>query len=63
MNLAIWLKRRGIPDIQFAEMIKVHRSQVSRIRRGLQRPGIVTARRIVAVTKGQVGWHDLMGVG
>lgn len=63
MTLDIWLTRRGLNNTEFAEMIGVDRSQISRIRRRLQVPTPETGRKIVAVTKGQVGWRDLMVVG
>lgn len=61
MTLALWLQQRGKTDIWMAEQIGIHRAQISRIRRGMQRPSVETARKIIAVTKRRVGWADLMG--
>ena len=48
-------------DIQLAAELGVHRSQISRIRRGIQIPSVDTARKIIALTGGKVGWAELMG--
>lgn len=61
MKLSVWIRRSGYNNTQFAELIGVNRSQVSRIAHGLQLPSPTTAKRIIAVTKGQVSWRDLMG--
>ena len=61
MTLLLWLQKRGMRDIQLAAELGVHRSQISRIRRGIQIPSVDTARKIIALTGGKVGWADLMG--
>lgn len=60
MKLARWMKLNEIGDTEMGRQIGVDRSTVNRIRRGIQIPLPETARQIVAVTKGKVGWRDLM---
>jgi len=52
--LDAYMQREGIKDADFAARIKLDRSMVSKIRRGIVKPTLDTAAEIEAQTGGQV---------
>lgn len=61
MDLAEWMKAKGLKDAQLAEQIgTLSRSQVSRLRRRRSRPQLETAKTLEEITGIPAG--DLMTV-
>ncbi|HLZ78852.1 MAG TPA: helix-turn-helix transcriptional regulator [Sphingomonas sp.] len=49
-----YMQRNGIKDAEFAPLIKLDRSMVSKIRRGIIKPTLDTAAEIEVQTSGEV---------
>lgn len=58
MKLSDYLEERGLKDEDFAALIGVDRTTVSRLRRTGQRPSQQTLEAIVAHTGGKVSAND-----
>lgn len=57
MKLSAYLKQQGLTEAAFAELIGSTQQTVNRICRGTV-PRRETLERIVATTRGAVGWED-----
>ena len=58
MTLADYMTAKGITDADFAVLIGVNRSTVSRLRRLNQRPSFETLAAITSATRGKVTAND-----
>ncbi|MGR0185537.1 hypothetical protein [Azospirillum aestuarii] len=58
MNLSSYIKDRGLTDEQFGQEAGLHKSAVSRYRRGLVKPGWTAMTRMYVATKGAVTPND-----
>jgi len=54
MTLGEWMRKSGLGDDQMAALVKTDRANLSRLRRGKQRPSWELAARIEKATKGAV---------
>jgi len=61
MKLDEWMGEMGLDDDAVAERLKVDRSTVSRLRRGLQRPSLELSVEIELMTGGAVRSIDWLG--
>lgn len=60
MKLTDWLKSSGMTQCEFANLLGVHESHVSRFMRGERRPSPDLALRIEVVTSGAVSRMALL---
>jgi transcriptional regulator with XRE-family HTH domain len=60
MTLSEWLERHRMTQAEFADKIGVSEGTISRIRRGINTPGLDIAIKIQDVTNNQVGLADLI---
>lgn len=58
MRLSHYLEKRKLGDAEFASLIGVDRSTVSRLRRTNQKPSEITLSAIVRATNGKVTAND-----
>ncbi|WP_137107689.1 helix-turn-helix domain-containing protein [Azospirillum argentinense] len=58
MNLSSHIKNRGLTDEQFGQEAGLHKSAISRYRRGLVKPGWTAMTRIFCASKGEVTPND-----
>lgn len=62
MKLQEYMKKKGIKDAEFAEVIGKDRTIVSKYRRGLVQPPLDVISKIDAVTNKQVSFRDFAEV-
>jgi DNA-binding XRE family transcriptional regulator len=60
MDIGAYIKAEGLTDAQFALLIGVDRSVVTKIRGGKIAPSLKTAGRIIKATKGAVTLDSLL---
>lgn len=60
MDIAAYMKKKELTDAQFARLIGVDRSVVTKLRSGKIAPSLQTAGRIIKETKGAVTLESLL---
>jgi len=61
MTLKEWKLKRGFRTLDIAVLLGITDSGVARIVAGNRYPSPTLARKIIAVSKGEITWEDLYG--